>query len=84
MQEKGTQMVQIQGRSPLASIQAWKIDTSTCSNSRKLIKQNSTDTKMLFKVVIELKGNKDQIPLPQAKSDKDLAEEFAQFFLNKI
>ena len=26
---------------------------------------------------------KDQNPLPEAKSDKDLAEEFAQFFLNK-
>ena len=50
----------------------------------QLAKQNSTDTKKLLKLVNELTGNKDQNPHPQANSNKDLAEEFAQFFLNKI
>ena len=67
-----------------------EIDTSTCSNSKKtcslyqLVKQNSTDTKELFQLVNELPGNKDQKPVPEAKSDNNLVEEFAQFFLNKI
>ena len=39
---------------------------------------------MLFKLVNELTGNMDHNPLPEAKSDKNLAEEFAQYFLNKI
>ena len=50
----------------------------------QLVKQNSTDTKKLFKLVNELTGNKNQNPLPQAKSNKEPAEEFAQFFHNKI
>ena len=50
----------------------------------QLIKQISTDPKMLFKLINELTGNKDHNSLPEAKSDKDLAEDFAQFFLNKI
>ena len=41
----------------------------------QLAKQNSTDTKMLFKLVNELTGNKDQNPLLEAKCDKELAEE---------
>ena len=49
----------------------------------QLVLQNSTDTKKLFKLVNEITGNKDQNPLSEAKSDKDLADEFAQFF-NKI
>ena len=49
----------------------------------QLVKQNCTDTKNIFKLVNELTGNKEQNPLPEAKSDKDLAQEFAQFFLNK-
>ena len=50
----------------------------------QLVKQNSTDSKKLFKLSNELTGNKDHNPLPVAKLDKDLAEEFAQVFLNKI
>ena len=50
----------------------------------QLVKQNSTDTKMLFKLINELAGNKEQNSLPGAKSDKDLAEGFAQFFLKQI
>ena len=46
----------------------------------QLVKQNSTDSKKLFKLVNELKGNKDQNPLIEAKSDKDLPDESAQFF----
>ena len=69
---------------------AKEIDVSTCLNSRKPIAyinwSNKTPLtlKKLFKLINELAGNKDQNPLPVAKSDKDLAEEFAQFFLNKI
>ena len=67
-----------------------EIATSTRSNSQKilslhhLVKQKSTDTKKLFKLVTVLTGNKDQNPLPEAKSDKGLAEKYAQFFLNNI
>ena len=50
----------------------------------KVVKQNSTDSKKLFNLINELTGNKDHNPLPTAKLDKDLAEEFAQFFINKI
>ena len=50
----------------------------------QLIKQNSGDSKKLCKLINELTGNKDHNLLQAAKSDKDLAEEFAQFFLNKI
>ena len=50
----------------------------------QLVIQNSTDTEKLFKLVNELTGNKDQIPLPEAKSDKDQVEEFVQFLLYKI
>ena len=48
------------------------------------VKQNSTDSKKLFKLINELTGNKDHNPLPAAKLNKVLAEEFAEFFLNKI
>ena len=50
----------------------------------QLVKQNSTDTKKLFKQINELAGNKDENPLPEAKSYKDLVEKIAQFFLSKI
>ena len=50
----------------------------------QLVKQNSTDSKNLFKLINDIAGNKDQNPLPASKPDKDLAEEFAQFLLNKI
>ena len=50
----------------------------------QLVKQNSIDTKRLFKLVNELTGIKDQNPLPEARYDKDLAEESTQFFLNKM
>ena len=48
----------------------------------QLVKQNSTYSKKILKLINELAGNKDQNSLPASKSD--LAEEFAQFFLNKI
>ena len=53
-------------------------------NLHQLVKQNSIHSKKLFKLITELAGNKDQIPLPTAKSDKDLADEFGQFFLHKL
>ena len=48
----------------------------------QLVKQNSIDTKRLFKLVNKLTRTKDQNPLLEVTSDKDLAEQFAQFFLN--
>ena len=67
-----------------------EIDTSTCLISGKPTAyfnwSNKTPLtlKKLFKLINELAGRKDQNPLPTAKSDKDIAEEFAQFSFNKI
>ena len=47
------------------------------SRLQQLVKQNSPGTKKLFKLVDELTGSKDQNHVQEAKSDKDLAEDFA-------
>ena len=42
------------------------------------------DSKKLYKLVSELTGTKSENPMPSAESDHSLAENFADFFMNKI
>ena len=48
-----------------------------------LIKQNSNDSKKLYKLVSQLMGQKEDNPLPEEDGDAKLAEQFSAFFLNK-
>ena len=48
------------------------------------IEKCGSDSKKLFLLVNHLTGHKPEIPLPTRRSDKELAEEFASFFLSKI
>ena len=50
----------------------------------KIIKTNSNNTRKLYKLVSELTGSSKPNPMPDAQSNKDLAEGFAQFFRQKI
>ena len=50
----------------------------------RMIKTNSNNTRKLFKLVSEITGSSKPNPMPDAQSDKDLAESFAQFFRQKI
>ena len=51
--------------------------------SRKL-EECGSDGKKLFQLVYHLTGCKPNFPLPTRKSDKELADEFANFFFSKI
>ena len=42
------------------------------------------DTKKLYKLVAELTGTQAENPLPPGKTDQELSEEFADFFISKI
>ena len=42
------------------------------------------DTKKLYKLIANIEGTKKDNPLPEATSDKELADKFADFFYNKI
>ena len=42
------------------------------------------DSKQLFRIVDSILGKKKENPLPQAKSNKELAENFASYFHTKI
>ena len=42
------------------------------------------DNKELFPLVNRITGNTTQNPLPPNKTDEELAEDFAEFFLSKI
>ena len=50
----------------------------------RIIKANSNNTRKLFKLVSEITGRSKPNPMPDAQSDKELAEDFAQFFRQKI
>ena len=50
----------------------------------RIIKANSIDTRKLFKLVSEITGSNKPNPMLDAPSDKELAENFAQFFKQKI
>ena len=48
-----------------------------------MINENKNDTRRLYKIVHTLTGQNSKNPLLKATSDVDLAEEFADFFLQK-
>ena len=50
----------------------------------RIIKANSNDTRKLSKLVGEITRSNKANPMPDAPSDKELAENFAQFFKQKI
>ena len=49
-----------------------------------MIKETNKDSKQLFKTLDSILGNKNDNQLPTGSTDSQLAEEFADFFLNKI
>ena len=53
------------------------------SVSKKVL-DTKKDTKELFHLVNRLTGNTTQNPVPPNKTGKELAEDFAEFFLSKI
>ena len=50
----------------------------------KIIKETNNDSKQLFKALDSILGNTNEIQLPTGTTDSHLAEDFADFFLNKI
>ena len=48
------------------------------------ILSHKNDIKYLYKVITNLSGVRKENPMPQAESDQQLAEEFADFFIGKI
>ena len=66
------------------------IDSIPCSNSKNhhslhtLILENKHDTKKLYKFIKNIISGKTQNPMPPNKTDEELANEFANHFLEKI
>ena len=54
------------------------------TNTVKKIKESNKDTKKLFSLVNNLTGSKSSNPMPEGQTDGILAEEFANFFLEKL
>ena len=50
----------------------------------RIIKTNSNNTRKLYKLVSDITGSSKPSPMPEAQSDKELAEDFAQIFRQKI
>ena len=48
------------------------------------IKDNHNNSRQLYKIISSLTGQDNTNPLPEAQSDQELAEQFAEFFLQKI
>ena len=49
-----------------------------------IINEANKDSKQLSKALNGILGNEDENPLPMVTTDSQLAEEFIDFFLNKI
>ena len=49
-----------------------------------LMKENSNDAKKLYTLVSQLMDQKEDNPLLEEDDDTKLAEQFSEFFLNKI
>ena len=58
--------------------------TEKKENISRKIEECGSDSKKLFQLVNHLTGCKPGLPLPTRKSDKELADEFANFFFSKI
>ena len=54
------------------------------STLSKKVQECGRDTKKLYKLVNELTGANKENPLPRDVSHKDLADQFAEYFLSKI
>ena len=48
------------------------------------IKDNHNNPRQLYKIISSLIGQENTNPLPDAQSDQEVAEQFAEFFLQKI
>ena len=55
-----------------------------CASLAGLVQAAKRDSKKLFRIVNSLLGRKEDNPMPEGKTDSQLAEEFASFFLNRI
>jgi hypothetical protein len=62
----------------------FKTEKTTNLKVSELIEHNRGNTKQLYRIVNSEIGNKKPNPMPENKSDKDLADQFANFFLDKI
>ena len=51
---------------------------------REKVNECAKDSKKLYKLVSELVGSKSENPMPPNRTDKELSEDFADFFMNKI
>ena len=58
-------------------------DTKTEIISGKICELRG-DTKNLYSLVYQLTGKEKENPLPERESDEDLANKFADYFMNKI
>ena len=61
------------------ALQAKKVDSIN-----KIIIENERDAKKLYKIFNNLTGNIPENPLPDSKSDEELANNFTDFFIHKI
>ena len=55
-----------------------------CNHLVGQVIEAQNDSKQLFRIVDSILGKKKENPLPQAKSNKELAENFASYFHTKI
>ena len=55
-----------------------------CHSLHTLILESKHDTKKLYKVINNMISRKTQNPMPPSKTDEELANEFANHFLDKI
>ncbi len=60
------------------------LDNRRAESYAKLIEDNSEDPKTLFKVINKAIHRKQDNPMPQGKTNQELADEFADFFTDKI
>ena len=60
------------------------LNYNKCASLAGLVQSAERDSKMLFRIVNSLLGSKEDNPMPLGKTDSQLAEDFASFFLTKI
>ena len=58
-------------------------NTKTKIISGKIIELRG-DTKNLYSLVYQLTRNENENPIPERENDEDLANQFADYFMNKI
>ena len=60
------------------------IQSNKRNSLASLVQSSKKDAKKLFKIVNSILGRNDDNRMPPSRSDKQLAEEFASYFLEKI